>query len=116
MQIVNVKAYGGVRAAREAGVVYCGRGSPLGNPFRIGKDGTREEVIAKFRTWLWRQLTSNNRDVQEALEALREDSTLACHCAPRDCHCSIIERAWVWWAREGRGLYGVQPGADVSGG
>jgi hypothetical protein len=26
--------------------------SPFANPFKIGRDGTREEVIAKYRAWL----------------------------------------------------------------
>ena len=32
---------------------YIGRPSPLGNPFAIGRDGTRDEVIAKYREWLY---------------------------------------------------------------
>ena len=32
--------------------VYVGRGSPWGNPFVIGKDGTREEVIEKFKQFI----------------------------------------------------------------
>ena len=35
--------------------VYIGRGSPYGNPFVIGKDGTREQVIAKYEEWLMKQ-------------------------------------------------------------
>ena len=31
------------------------RNSKWGNPFRIGPDGTREEVIEKHRTWLQTQ-------------------------------------------------------------
>jgi hypothetical protein len=111
---VNVKDLGGIRAARKAGVVYCGRGSPLGNPFRAGKDGTRDEVVAKFRTWLWQQLTSGNAEVQEALSALREDSVLGCHCAPRACHCEVIRRAWAWWEREGRQRHGARPEVGVA--
>ncbi|PIW12451.1 MAG: hypothetical protein COW35_01440, partial [Candidatus Infernicultor aquiphilus] len=32
--------------------VYIGRPSKWGNPFTIGKDGTRSEVIEKYRIWL----------------------------------------------------------------
>jgi hypothetical protein len=31
-----------------AGAVYIGRGSKWGNPFRIGRDGDRAAVIAKY--------------------------------------------------------------------
>jgi len=32
--------------------IFIGRGSPWGNPFHIGRDGTRAEVIEKYRQWL----------------------------------------------------------------
>lgn len=38
------------------GQAYVGRPSPLGNPFVVGRDGSREEVIAKYRRWLWARL------------------------------------------------------------
>ena len=48
-------------ANRRTGAVgeYIGRPSPLGNPFMIGRDGTRDEVIAKYRVWLNDQLQIN---------------------------------------------------------
>jgi Domain of unknown function (DUF4326) len=30
------------------GAVYCGRGSPYGNPFVIGRDGDRDQVCERF--------------------------------------------------------------------
>jgi len=47
--VVNKRYYRG-------GGVYIGRPSLLGNPFRIGEHGTRKEVIAKYRVWLWQQI------------------------------------------------------------
>ena len=38
------------------GPAYVGRPSPLGNPFVLGRDGNREEVIAEYRHWLWAQM------------------------------------------------------------
>jgi len=32
--------------------VYIGRPSKWGNPFVIGRDGSRADVIAKYRTWI----------------------------------------------------------------
>jgi hypothetical protein len=32
--------------------VYIGRPSKWGNPFVIGRDGTRADVIAKYRAWV----------------------------------------------------------------
>jgi hypothetical protein len=39
------------RKQTQAYDVYIGRPTLFGNPFRVGTDGTRDEVIAKFRTW-----------------------------------------------------------------
>jgi hypothetical protein len=40
--VVNIKNY------PKKDYVYIGRGSPLGNPYIIGKDGDRAEVIKKY--------------------------------------------------------------------
>lgn len=60
--------------------VYIGRGSPWGNPFQIGRDGTREEVIRKFE-----QQTLAKLD----LTRLR-GKHLLCYCAPLACHGDIL--------------------------
>jgi len=39
----------------KSNTVYIGRPSKWGNPFKIGKDGTREEVIKKYEIWLLKQ-------------------------------------------------------------
>jgi Domain of unknown function (DUF4326) len=81
-----------VHCEREPFDVYCGRGSrALGlpaskwaNPFRIGRDGTREQVIAKHKRWL-----PSQPRLLAALQELR-GQTLGCHCAPRACHCDTL--------------------------
>ena len=35
--------------------VYIGRPSQWGNPFQIGRDGTRAQVIARYERWLEEQ-------------------------------------------------------------
>lgn len=66
-----------------AGAVYIGRGSPWGNPFKIGRDGTRDEVCDRFE--------------REILPALDLDplrgKDLVCFCAPKRCHGDSILRA-----------------------
>ena len=79
-------------ANAEAFDVYCGRGSrklelarsKWANPFRIGRDGTREQVIAKHKRWLPTQ-----PHLIAALGELR-GQTLGCHCAPEACHCDTL--------------------------
>jgi hypothetical protein len=36
----------------KASGTYIGRPGLWGNPFSIGKDGTREEVVEQYRSWL----------------------------------------------------------------
>ena len=50
-QVLNIKHNRLILTRRD--VVYIGRPSKWGNPFVIGKDGTREEVIAKFKNYIF---------------------------------------------------------------
>jgi hypothetical protein len=73
-----------IKGAIPATAVYCGRPSPLGNPFVIGKDGNRAEVIAKHAAWIKSQ--------PQLLPLIRElrGLDLVCYCAPEPCHCDIL--------------------------
>ena len=64
--------------------VYIGRPSIWGNPFQIGKDGTREEVIQKYREYIL-----SKPELLEQLESLR-GKTLACWCKPQSCHGDVL--------------------------
>jgi hypothetical protein len=66
--------------------VYIGRPSKWGNPFAIGKDGTRDEVIAKYEAWLM----GNKALLADILEL--KGKTLACWCSPAKCHGDILDR------------------------
>lgn len=67
--------------------VYVGRPSPWGNPFEIGRDGTRAEVIQKFLEWF---ISPEQAELRErALQELR-GKVLACWCAPRACHADVL--------------------------
>lgn len=79
---------------------YCGRPSPLGNPYRIGVDGDRATVIRKYRTWLWGRLRSGDQAIIDALSGLTDDAVLGCWCTPLPCHCDVIIRAAHWLRSE----------------
>lgn len=64
--------------------VYIGRPTKWGNPFVVGRDGTREQVIAKYRAFI---LT--NPALLNALHELK-GKTLACWCAPLPCHGDVL--------------------------
>lgn len=44
-----------VHCKKEKFDVYIGRPGPWGNPFVIGKDGTRDEVIQKYKSWILKE-------------------------------------------------------------
>ena len=77
----------------------AGMSGYLGNPFVIGKDGTREEVLAKYKEWLYHGTkVVNGSDPVEyrrfALEELPGHYKWGCFCAPEKCHGDIL-RSWL---------------------
>lgn len=102
-------------------ICYCGRAcagwkqSPLGNPFVIGKDGDRTEVIEKYAAWMRGivrdgmkgNLREGNRlDAWNELIALTarlesgETIELGCWCKPLPCHTDIIAKAICYLAEK----------------
>jgi hypothetical protein len=73
-----------VHCKKEKYDVYCGRPSRWGNPFEVGKDGTRKEVIEKFEKWL-----AHNSELLKDIGELK-GKILGCWCAPLPCHCEIL--------------------------
>jgi hypothetical protein len=65
--------------------IYIGRGSKWGNPFIIGCDGDREEVIPKYEAYIM-----SSPHLIKALPELR-DKILGCWCAPKPCHGDILK-------------------------
>lgn len=66
---------------------YIGRGTPFGNPYRIGEDGDRQQVIEKFKAYFYKRLTDEGfRGKVLALKGKK----LGCWCVPLACHGQII--------------------------
>lgn len=61
------------------------RPSKWGNPFKIGRDGNRGDVIAKYAIWL----RSNTELIEQAKQELK-GKDLVCCCAPLGCHGHIL--------------------------
>jgi len=72
-----------VNADHEPFDINIGRGTPWGNPFRIGSDGDREDVILKHRL-LWLGSPSRIKTVRTYLTG----KVLGCpgNCKPLPCH------------------------------
>ena len=73
--------------------VYIGRAGHgkdgyFGNPFLIGKDGNREQVIKKYKNYFNQRLV-NDQEFEKRIKSLR-GKTLGCFCKPFACHGDII--------------------------
>lgn len=83
-------------------VWYIGRpfggwpGSDFHNPFHLGKDGNRAEVLAKFAAYWYAPEQAALR--QRALR-MPEDQILGCWCHPLPCHGHIIA-GYINWKRQ----------------
>lgn len=65
--------------------VTIDRGTKWGNPYRIGKDGDRAEVIKKFKKYF-----HENKQLQEDAKRELKDKVLVCWCHPLPCHGHIL--------------------------
>lgn len=66
--------------------VYIGRPSKWGNPFVIGRDGTRTAVVRKYAAYLRR-----SPHLIDSLEEIR-GRRLGCYCKPDECHGDVLAR------------------------
>jgi hypothetical protein len=73
-----------VHCKRDRYDVYIGRPSKWGNPYVVGQEGDRAEVIARYERWLKSQ--------PQLLADLRElaGKTLGCWCSPQACHGDVL--------------------------
>ena len=68
--------------------VYIGRPSIFGNPFKIGEDGDREEVIAKYRQHFYDKIRTDPGFKSDILKL--QGKVLGCFCKPLACHGDVV--------------------------
>ena len=85
-----------------AGAVYVGRGSKWGNPFVVGRDGTRAECVDLYRKLLAGLIClTRTANIDEQRRALRhaanhlgdlKGKNLACWCRVdgKPCHADVL--------------------------
>lgn len=73
--------------------VRIDRQTKWGNPFIIGKDGDRAEVIRKYAAWIW---SGGGRHLLADLPELY-NQVLGCHCSPEACHGDILRTLCHPW-------------------
>jgi hypothetical protein len=77
-----------------AGVVFINnerypkQSSIFCNPYKIGKDGNREEVLEKYKNYIIKKI-ENDIDIKKELMKLK-DKNLGCWCSPDPCHGNIL--------------------------
>jgi hypothetical protein len=69
--------------------IYIGRGSGWGNPYAIGFDGDREDVMRKFKYDFDGDLLKDGTEFKQKLLLLK-GKKLGCHCKPDDCHGDVL--------------------------
>jgi hypothetical protein len=92
---VNISTYSG-----DQEIVYIGRPTKFGNPFKIGRDGNRKECLDKY----YEYIKNDRQDLIDALPELK-GKALACWCKPKDCHGDILVKLieddpWELWSKK----------------
>ncbi len=78
-----------VHCKRDRYDVYIGRPGPWGNPFQIGADGSRDEVILKFREWI---MAPEQASLRERARRELTGQVLGCWCSPQSCHGDVLAK------------------------
>lgn len=64
------------------------RPSKYGNPYILNKHGTRDEVVAKYKEYVLRQIATGKWSVQELADL--HGQNLLCCCKPKLCHGDVL--------------------------
>ena len=74
------------------GVRFPSKQSIFANPFKINKkengDGSRDEVITKYKNWINQQIQHDPKIKSELLSL--KGKTLGCWCKPEKCHGDVL--------------------------
>jgi hypothetical protein len=84
-----------VKVNKEPYDVFIGRPSKWGNPFSIGMDGNRQEVLEMYERWLNGEIEAPKHHhwyvppTKEEILTLK-GKILGCFCKPKACHGDIL--------------------------
>lgn len=59
--------------------------SPWANPYKVGKEYTRDEAIAKYRSYILEKIQKGEVSLHKL-----EGKTLGCWCKPDSCHGDVL--------------------------
>lgn len=123
LRIVHVKDH---LDDRSGAVVYVGRrmpayefaASPLANNFEVGRDGSRDEVRDKYRTWLRTEFATQGSPARDELLRIRDlslsgaDVALSYWATGNECHADIVREAVIKLAERERAREQIISGRD----
>lgn len=78
-----------VHLKRDAYDVRIDRQTAWGNPFVLGHDGDRDEVIAKYLQWVTTSSDPTATWIRDNVHKLH-GKILGCWCAPHSCHGDVL--------------------------
>ena len=85
--IVNLNRVNNLKQwLRNENNVYVGRPNKWGNPFKLNKHNSREEVVQLFRQYILR----DKKLLQSTTEL--KGKVLGCWCAPELCHAEVLHQ------------------------
>jgi hypothetical protein len=91
MAVLNIYHHG---KQVPAGAVNIMRGTIFGNPYVIGPDGTREEVVEQYRRYAYKRILEDPQ-FAAAVKSLHNQDVCCC-CAPAACHGDVLLKAAAW--------------------
>lgn len=101
---------------------YCGRGSALGNPFRLEdtKDNAqRDYVCEQYHIYFYEQVVvKRNQSMLRELTAIKRKLEnngtvkLGCFCAPKRCHCETIKEYVLKDLKDNKEMKGLKNACD----
>ena len=59
--------------------------SPWCNPYKVGKDGSREVVITKYKTFILNKIKNGELNIEDL-----RGKNLGCWCWPAPCHGNVL--------------------------
>jgi hypothetical protein len=62
--------------------------SPFANPFKVGKDGSRSQVLEKYKKYIKSKLRTNV-ELRKKLMKMK-GKNLGCWCKPEPCHGDVL--------------------------
>ena len=95
IKVINLHKESGIEYGLD--YVYIGRPTKWGNPYEIGEDGTREEVIVKYIDYLYE--SGLYKDIMEL-----DGKILGCWCKPKHYHGDELIR-YLKAIRAQKGVY-----------